>query len=48
MGKPIPIRRDIPKGMRTQGIETSQYLEEEKIRKDDSLSSGERKGNSPN
>ncbi len=31
----------------TQGIETSQYLEEQKLNKD-SLSSGERKGNSPN
>ena len=31
----------------TQGTETSKYLEEEKIN-NDSLSSGERKGKSPN
>jgi hypothetical protein len=53
MGKPVPSNVGTPPdeyivGVEpTQGSEPSQYLEEKK-EKFDSLSSGERNGNSPN
>ena len=50
MGEPILPKRRIPLGRKVQegvsgGTETSKYPEEKKT---DSLSSGERKGKSPN
>ena len=49
MGQPSPVKLEnlVLYERQTQGTETSKYLEEEKTNSD-SVSSGERKRNSPN